>query len=198
MAINGPSAHLEPDHIGREANARQHAVNAATGATPDLDAQWLRCFAGVQDGDDRGRMLAIAKRVEQLERELVACGKELIATHGRWQDAAAQSLLDSPAFTVTAQEKAGDTVSPLESAGNRTSEMSASQATRTEQMSATRRMLTEEDWRLVSTAELHLRTWATSKNREPYANTLDVAQRLDALLIRALKNVPVDGTGAEK
>ena len=65
-------------------------------------------------------------------------------------------------------------------------------------MSATRRMLTEEDWRLVSTAELHLRTWATSKNREPYANTLDVAQRLDALLIRALKNVPVDGTGAEK
>ena len=26
-----PSSHLEPDHIGREANARQHAVNAATG-----------------------------------------------------------------------------------------------------------------------------------------------------------------------
>ena len=73
-----PSSHLEPDHIGREANARQHAVNAATGRA-----------------------------------------------------------IDSPAFTVTAQEKAGDTVSPLESAGNRTSEMSASEATRTEQMSST-------------------------------------------------------------
>lgn len=52
------------------------------------------------------------------------------------------------------------------------------------------RMLSEEDWRLVSTAEQHLRTWATSKNKEPYANTLDVAKRLDELLIRALKESP--------
>ncbi len=50
--------------------------------------------------------------------------------------------------------------------------------------------LTDEDKRLISTAQQHLQTWATSKNKEPYANTLDVAQRLDAFLLRALKNAP--------
>jgi hypothetical protein len=42
----------------------------------------------------------------------------------------------------------------------------------------------EEDRRLIGTAALHLSTWATSKNKDPYANTLDVAQRLEAMLKR--------------
>lgn len=40
----------------------------------------------------------------------------------------------------------------------------------------------EEIERLIATAAQHLRTWATSKNKEPYANTMEIALRLDALV----------------
>lgn len=40
---------------------------------------------------------------------------------------------------------------------------------------------TDEQRALLSTASLHLKTWATSKNKDPYMNTLEVADRLHAL-----------------
>lgn len=50
---------------------------------------------------------------------------------------------------------------------------------------AKRVTLSEEDRRLISTAAVHLMTWATSNNKEPYGNTADVAKRLEALLNRS-------------
>jgi hypothetical protein len=44
--------------------------------------------------------------------------------------------------------------------------------------------LTPEDRKTISTAALHLATWATSGNKEPYANTFDVARRLEAIIAR--------------
>ena len=85
----------------------------ATGATPSADAVTIaRVLSEDHDPIGQNEVFILANEILRLAR----------------------SSLDSPAFTVTAQEKAGDTVSPLESAGNRTSEMSASEATRTEQM----------------------------------------------------------------
>lgn len=50
---------------------------------------------------------------------------------------------------------------------------------------------------LISTAEMHLRTWATSKNKDPYGNTLDVANRLKRLLEVGLSEYVICGQSKE-
>lgn len=53
----------------------------------------------------------------------------------------------------------------------------------------------DEITRLIATAAQHLRTWATSTNKEPYRNTMEVALRLDALVAQ-LGSAPRSATAS--
>ena len=164
--IKGPSAHLEPDPIGREANARQHAVNAATGRAIDSPAftvtaqekagdtvSPLESDTGATPTGLRERLEITNEHIGRLIHAFDGDRKELLRKLYKQNiESLAVSHIGAPIWKVFCPECKTEwsvdyrhpgselcadckpDASPSATAGNRTSEMSASEATRTEQM----------------------------------------------------------------